>query len=61
MKQFGNTILYDVTDLTEILGMKIQTINKMCREKTIRATKVGRGWQVTEENLNNYLKGGKKR
>lgn len=61
MKQFGNTILYDALDLKDILGLEIPTINKMCRERTIKAKKVGRGWQVTEDNLNEYLKGGKNR
>lgn len=61
MKQFGETTLYNALDLAEILGLQIRTINQMCREKTIKATKVGRSWQVTEDNLNEYLKGGKKR
>lgn len=59
MKQVGETILYDVSDLSNLLNLKVPTINKMCREKEIKAKKVGRGWQVTEENLNMFLKGGK--
>ncbi len=59
MRQFCETILYDALDLKDILNLKVPTINRMCREGIIKAKKVGRGWQVTGENLNDYLKGGK--
>ena len=56
LKQLNDIVLYDAIDLSEILELKIATINKMCRERTIKAKKIGRSWRVTQENLNEYIK-----
>ena len=56
MTQLAGIVLYDIDDLAEFLSISKFTANKMCRERKIKASKVGKEWKVTQEALNNYLK-----
>lgn len=55
MTELAGITLYDVDDMSKFLGLSIYSINKLCRERRIKATKVGSGWKVTKEALENYL------
>ena len=54
-KQIGDLILYDVDELSEILGVHAITIRKYLREGKIHARKLARRWYVTEENMKEYF------
>lgn len=47
-----------IEEVAEYLKVHSQTVYKMVREGQIKAVKVGRGWRVHKETLDNYLKGG---
>lgn len=55
MTELAGITLYDVDDMSKFLGLSIYSINKLCRERRIKAVKVGSGWKVTKEALENYL------
>jgi excisionase family DNA binding protein len=49
-------VLYDVNDLIEILKVTRVTIIRYINQKKIRAFKVGHGWRVTKEALEDFIK-----
>lgn len=55
MTELAGITLYDVNDMSKFLGISIYTVNKLCRERRIRATKVGSSWKATKEAIENYL------
>lgn len=55
MTELAGITLYDVDDMSKFLGLSIYSINKLCRERRIKATKVGSNWKATKEALENYL------
>ena len=56
MTELAGIVLYDINDLSKFLNISKFTANKMCRERKIKANKVGKNWKVTKEALENYLK-----
>ena len=46
--------LYSVSELTTILKLHPKTILRFIKEGKIPATKIGRSWRVSEENLKRY-------
>lgn len=56
MTELAQIKLYDIKDLANFLNISRFTANKLCRERTIKAVKVGKEWKVTQEALENYLK-----
>lgn len=56
MTELAEITLYDVNDLCKFLDMSKQTANKLCRERRIKAIKVGKEWKVTKEALEEFLK-----
>ena len=46
---------YTAEELTEQLGLNLQTVQKKLREGNIKATKIGRRWHVSESELKNYM------
>lgn len=55
MTNLAEITLYGIKDVAEFLGISIPVANRMCRERIIKAKKVGREWKVTKEGLENYL------
>lgn len=56
MTELAGIILYDINDLCKFLNMSKFTANKLCREREIKAVKVGKVWKITKEALEDYLK-----
>jgi len=54
-KKIGNTVFYDLAELSEETGVSLVTLRKYCVSGRLRAGKLGRSWYVTEENLRAYL------
>ena len=55
-KQIGDLKLYDLKELSEILGITVVSLRNYLRSKKIRGRKMGRNWYVTQEALEEYLK-----
>lgn len=55
MTELAEIKLYSIEDICMFLSCSRFTVNKLCRERRIKATKVGREWKVTKEALENYL------
>ena len=47
--------LYSIEDMCKFLNCSRFTVNKLCRERRIKATKIGREWKATQEALETYL------
>jgi excisionase family DNA binding protein len=47
--------VYDLDDLVKVLKMNKQTLRIYIREGKLKASKVGRKYIVTEENLKDFL------
>ena len=56
MTELAQIKLYDINDLANFLNISRFTANKLCRERTIKAIKVGKEWKITQEALETYLK-----
>jgi excisionase family DNA binding protein len=48
---------YQVEEVAEIMGLLPRTIRIYINRGKISATKIGKRWQMTEEQLNNFLNG----
>ena len=49
--------LYDIKAAAEILHVSSRTVGTYLREGRLHGTKIGRKWQITEENLEKFMKG----
>lgn len=49
--------VYSITEASAILKCHRNTIINHIDKKLIKATRKGRNWFITEEELNNYIKG----
>lgn len=47
--------VYDLDDLVKLLKMNIQTLRIYIKEGKLKASKVGRKYIITEENLKEFL------
>lgn len=56
MTELAQIKLYDINDLANFLNISRFTANKLCRERIIKAIKVGKEWKITQEALETYLK-----
>lgn len=56
MTNLAEITLYEIKDVANFLGLTIPVVNRLCRERIIKAIKVGRAWKVTKEALEQYLK-----
>ncbi len=56
MTELAGIVLYNVSDLSKFLNVSKFTANKLCRERNIKAIKVGKEWRITKEALEAYLK-----
>ena len=48
--------LYDLDEVVELLGLNIQTIRIYIKEGKLKASKVGRKYVVTDEEIKEFLK-----
>lgn len=55
MTELAEITLYDINDLCKFLDISRFTANKLCRERRIKATKVGKEWKITKEALEQYF------
>ncbi len=53
--KLGDMTLYDVEELSEMLGVGIPTIRKYLREGKLKGTKPAKRWYVSEEALKDYF------
>ena len=53
--RLGDMTLYDVEELSEMLGVGIPTIRKYLREGKLKGTKPAKRWYVSEEALKDYF------
>lgn len=42
------------TEAAEIMGIHIESVRRLCRNKTIRCRRFGRTWMVNSEDAENY-------
>ncbi len=55
MTELAQITLYDINDICNFLSISRFTANKLCRERRIKAIKVGKEWKATKEALEIYL------
>ena len=53
--KLGDMTLYDVEELSEMLGVGIPTIRKYLREGKLKGIKPAKRWYVSEEALKDYF------
>ena len=54
-KKVGDLVLYDVEELSSLLGVQETTIRAILREGRLKGRKFARKWYVTEESLREYF------
>ncbi len=47
--------LYNLQELSKKLGTHLVTLQRYCRKGKLKAQKIGRGWQVSDENLKAFI------
>lgn len=57
MKEIAGIKLYSITELCSLMDCKRPTIYKLITKGKLGATKIGRNYMVSEENLKKYLNG----
>lgn len=55
MTNLAEITLYSADDVSKFLCISKPTVNRMCRERVIKARKIGNEWRVTKEALEAYL------
>ena len=50
-------ILYTTHEIAEILKVNIETVRIKIRSGELKAIKIGNSYRITDESLNNFLKG----
>jgi excisionase family DNA binding protein len=51
----NDTRVYNLKDLSEILGIGIRTLRRYIKNGDLRAKKIGKSYLVTESNLLEFL------
>ena len=46
-----------VKEVAQILRLNVDTIQKMCRKRDLKAVKIGRDWRIWEKDLGDKLNG----
>ena len=59
--ELGNVKLYSVTELSERLGVHIQTVRRLLKSGQLRGRKLARKWYVTEDSLRDYFEAGEEK
>ena len=54
-RQIGELKIYDLDELSEILGLSKVSLRTYLRENRIKGKKLGTRWYVTEESLKEYF------
>lgn len=57
MKQIEGKTLYDINEIAEKLGVSVVTATNLIKTKKLQAVKFGRRWNVSKENLSEFLDG----
>lgn len=52
-----DTKIYTLKELMPIIGVSYRTLLTYVQKDRIKAVKIGKNWQVTEENLKRFLSG----
>ena len=55
VRQIGALKLYDVEELSELLGIHERTIRKLLSTGVLKGRKLAKRWYVSEENLIAYF------
>lgn len=55
MTELAEITLYDIEDLCKFLDISRFTANKLCRERRIKAIKIGKEWKITKEALEQFF------
>ena len=53
----SNLRLYTLTELEPIIGVSHLTLLRWLKDGKLKATKIGRKWRVSEENLRAFVNG----
>ena len=48
--------LFDTKEVAEYLGVEHTTVQRWCRSGYLRCLKIGKGWRIHREALENLLK-----
>ena len=48
--------LFDSEEVAEYLGVERSTVQRWCRSGFLRCLKVGRGWRIRRDALEDFLK-----
>ncbi len=54
-KKIGDMELYEVEDLSQLLGIQERTIRRLLREGTLKGKKLAKRWYVTDRALQEYF------
>lgn len=55
IKKIGDLTLYDVEELSKLLGVQEKTIRAILRDGKLKGRKLARRWYVTEDSLREYF------
>ncbi len=56
-ESLSNLRLYTLTELEPIIGVSHLTLLRWVKDGKLKATKIGRKWRVSEENLRAFVNG----
>ena len=57
MKEIAGIKCYELQEVADILGVHYQTIRNLIKNGKIMATRIGRNYMITEQNLQKYING----
>ncbi len=57
MKEIAGIKCYELQEVADILGVHYQTIRNLIKNGKIKATRIGRNYMITEQNLQKYING----
>ena len=57
MKEIAGIKCYELQEVADILGVHYQTIRNLIKNGKINATRIGRNYMITEQNLQKYING----
>lgn len=53
--KIGDMELYDVEELSKLLGIQDSTIRKLLKDGTLKGRKLARRWFVTDQSIKDYF------
>lgn len=56
-KHIAGETLYTIPELQELLGLSDRTLRQYFREGQLKGRKIGKSWHITEQALQQYLRG----